>query len=234
MSRLLFVIILLAGFLPAQTADELYQAGEYAKAELLYTDALLLEGADRGSLHYNLGNCAYRLEQYAQAVYQYRCAELYMPRNGDLQTNLRLARDELGVQAQQYETLTSVLLAIVDWFSASELLVLISLLETAGLIGFVLLRGNTAGRLAMLCLILLATALAARLVKTEYFSGPAEGMVLATQVSLRAEPHRSVPILFDLRAGESVRIAEQSERWARVIHARGEGWTQVGGIGLIR
>ncbi len=237
MKRILFTALLLASLLPAQaasTAEGHYQDGEYAQAAALFEAALQTEGADRGNLHYNLGNCAFRQENYAEAIYQYRCAELYMPRSSDLAQNLRLTRDKLGIQPLQYETFTSVMLAIVDWFTAGELLLLISLLEGIGLLGFVLMRGNNSGRIGMICLLLLASLLTARLIMNEYFRGQQEGMVLASQVSLRAEPHRNVPALFDLRAGESIRIAEQSERWARVIHARGEGWTPVAGIGLIR
>lgn len=240
MIRLLFAVLLglssanILNGQDVQQADSHYRDGEYEQALELYDKALQQAGADRGSLHYNLGNCAYRLERYPQALYQYRCAELYMPHNGDLMANLRLARDKLGIQPVEIESFTGLLLAMVDWFTAGELLILISLLESVGLVGFVLMRGNSSGRVVMILVVLLALLLAARLIKTEYYSGPQKGMVLATQVALRAEPHRSVPVLFELRAGESLQVAEQSERWARVLHARGEGWTQVDGIGLIR
>ena len=58
-------------------------------------------------------------------------------------------------------------------------------------------------------------------------------MVLARQVALRTEPHADQAITLVLEAGDEVRVAEFSDRWARIVHPRGGGWTERAGVGLV-
>jgi hypothetical protein len=57
--------------------------------------------------------------------------------------------------------------------------------------------------------------------------------VLAKEIGLRPEPHRDAAVSVRLRAGESLVVEERSDRWARVVHPRGSGWTERAGVGVV-
>jgi hypothetical protein len=57
--------------------------------------------------------------------------------------------------------------------------------------------------------------------------------VLDGGATLRAEPLPDAPRLAELRAGTRVRIDERSDRWVRVAHAAGSGWTERGAVGAV-
>jgi len=61
-----------------------------------------------------------------------------------------------------------------------------------------------------------------------------QGSVTQEEVSVFQEPHRGTPVRCSLRAGEVLTVHEASDRWLRVSHPRGEGWTPRGGVGLVR
>jgi hypothetical protein len=57
--------------------------------------------------------------------------------------------------------------------------------------------------------------------------------VLRGDLAVRAEPHAGMPAVFRLRPGELLRVIEESDRWVRMVHPRGEGWTERTGVGLV-
>lgn len=211
-------------------AERAYRAGQYGEALTLFQAALDAPGAPQGPLLYNLGNCAYRLGRHAEAVLYYRRAQLRLPRDPELEFNLRLTERRLGVDAPVSESFVA---AFFDSFTPSALLWLVGGLQGVGLVGLVLLRRRRAARFGMALLVLLALAGAARLAQTQWFPGPPSGVVLASEISLRSAPRADRAVTLELEAGETVRVQESSERWIRVVHARGSGWTERAGVGVV-
>ena len=85
-----------SGALAAQEAffdegNRRYQQGDYAGAIELY-ERILESGLESGELHYNLGNAWFRLGALGPAILHYERARRIMPRDGDLEANLELAR----------------------------------------------------------------------------------------------------------------------------------------------
>jgi tetratricopeptide (TPR) repeat protein len=227
----LLCALLLVGPGPDE-AERAYAAGRYEEAIAHYQEALLEPGASRGTILYNLGNCAYRLGRHAEAVLYYRRALVRLPHDPEVQFNLALARQHLRLDDSNRESLGATIKAMVAHFAPRELLALVGFTLVAGLTGLVLLRRRAAARNTMVLIVLLALAGAARLVHDQWLERPA-GIVLGRAVVLRSEPHRDLPATLELEAGESVRIEELSDRWARIVHPKGSGWTERAGIGVV-
>ena len=51
-----------------------------------------------------------------------------------------------------------------------------------------------------------------RLIKLRYFAEPPPGIVIAEEIGMRAEPHRSVGLTLRLPRGEEVRVIKNSNR----------------------
>ena len=82
------------------SAEELYFEANRAYKEDRYPEAidgyleLIGQGYVNGHLYYNLGNAYFRAGQIGRAILNYKRAELLIPRDADLNFNLRYALDQ--------------------------------------------------------------------------------------------------------------------------------------------
>jgi tetratricopeptide (TPR) repeat protein len=72
------------------SAAKLYSTGKFEQAKELY-QKLLLEFPNNSTLHYNVGNCHFKLQQIAYAIYHYEKSLKTNPNNEDAIHNLQLA-----------------------------------------------------------------------------------------------------------------------------------------------
>jgi tetratricopeptide (TPR) repeat protein len=231
MITLLFGLLL--GITDLGQAEEAYHAGRYGEALAAYQAVLPEPGAAQGAVLYNMGNCAYRMGRYAEAALFYRCAQLRLPRDRSIAFNLSLAEQQLGLDTPERESFGKAMVALMDSFTPGQCLALVGVLQCVGLAGLVLLRRRRAACYAMALVVLLALAGAARLAQTQWFPVPAEGVVLNDEIALRPEPHVDLNAVHELEAGETVCVMERSDRWIRVVHEKGEGWTERAGVGIV-
>lgn len=73
-----------------QQANTLYSEGKFEEAKELY-EKLLLQFPDNASLHYNIGNCHFKLQNLSFAIYHYEKAIKIKPNYEDAIHNLQLA-----------------------------------------------------------------------------------------------------------------------------------------------
>jgi tetratricopeptide (TPR) repeat protein len=69
-------------------AGQAYKDGAFDRAAALY-EKLLAQGMVNGSMFYNLGNAYLKAGKIGKALVNYRRAEMFMPRNEDLQANIQ-------------------------------------------------------------------------------------------------------------------------------------------------
>ena len=216
-----------------QQAEASYRAGRYQEAMVEFQAALAEPGAAAGPILYDLGNCAYRLGRHAEAVLYYRRALLRLRRDPELRFNLRLAEQKLGMDVPATESFGAAVVGLVDAFGRGELLALAVTLQTVGLLGAVLLRRRRGLRLLPWAVTLLGVLAGARLARDTWFAPAPEGVVVSDEISLRSEPRADLAVTLKLKAGELVRVEEQSDRWVRVVHPQGRGWTERAGVGVV-
>lgn len=232
-----FVFALLIGLMsasasPAQ-AERAYRTGRFDEAYEIYQQALSEPDLAKGPLLYNLGNCAYRLGRHTEALHYYRRAQLRMPRDQQLEFNLRLTERALGIDPRAEMSFIAVLLAWLDQFAPALLLALAGGLQAIGLAGLLLLRAQRTTRRALALAVLLGLVLSVRLLQVQFLASPPDAIALASKIELRPEPHLDLPVTLEVNAGETLRVEDLSDRWARVVHSSGSGWTERRGIGLI-
>jgi len=214
-----------------EAAERAYRAGQYERALALYEEALGDPDIAEGAALYNMGNCVFRLGRYPEAVLHYERARLRRPRDAEVLFNLRLARRQLEI-APRPESFARTVAGLLDALRARELLAVAAVLETAGLAGFVLLRGRRTARAFTALLVLLALGLAGHLVHRLWIAAP-RGIVLEGGLEVRAGPEADRPVVSELEAGVPVRVRDRVEGWLRVEHPSGSGWTRAMGVGLV-
>jgi len=231
----MITLLLALFFADATQAERDYRAGNFREALAQFQAALADPALPEGPLLYDMGNCAYRLGRHAEALLAYRRAALRMPRDPELRFNLRLTEEQLGFDDPGAESFGAAITSTLDWLTRGELLVLAATLETLGLVGLVLLRrrGSSAARTAMALLLGLGLLAAGRLVQLQWFAGPPTGVVLERPIDLRAEPRPELPPLLTLTPGESVQVEQLGDRWLKITHPHGQGWTERAGVGLV-
>lgn len=215
---------------PDRAAAAAYADGRFREAYTLYVELLASPGVSRGSVLYDLGNCAFREERFAEAVRCYRSALRYRPRDRALRFNLRLAEERLGLHHLAPPSLLCSFREGFGRLTAWEWLLLGVLLQATGLLARLLCfrRGL---RSAAVIVLLLGLFAAGRGVQVRFFPGPPEAVILEHEAGLHAGPLRTLPVTARVRGGDTVRILEASDRWARVEGAGREGWIDCSTLG---
>jgi tetratricopeptide (TPR) repeat protein len=213
-------------------AERAYRSGQYETASALFDGTRSDPTIARGPALYNLGNCAYRLGRYVDAALYYRRALVRMPRDPEVTFNLSLAERQMGIEAPARSLVGSVILR-AQQLPPEILLLLAAAIQGMGFFGLMRMGRGRRARVAMVLLVLTGVLGTLGLGYDSLFPGPPVAMVLASEITLRPEPHSSLGITLKLEAGAIVRVEEMSDRWARIIHPRGEGWTERAGLGLV-
>lgn len=95
MKKLLYILLIFAQTLWAQsdfeTGNALYAKENYKEAVKNY-EAIIATGNQSAEVYFNLGNCYYKLQQVAPAIYYYEKALLLNPNDTEIRTNLEFAR----------------------------------------------------------------------------------------------------------------------------------------------
>ena len=213
-----------------EQASTNYQAGRFAQAEALFLQALEQPDLDRGALLYNLGNCMFRQGSFGEAMLYYRRASLHRPTDLALLANLALLRQKLGLRE---EGASEYLLRDLAALSPTLLLGLGTLIQLGVLFAWFYLPRERLSRKLLVVLLLLGMGLHARVIQQQFEARTFPAMVLEKRTGLFQDPHEELRPLFRLGIGESLRVFEASDRWARVAHARGQGWVLLQNLALI-
>jgi len=214
-------------------AERAYSAGMYQEAITLFQAALDDNEAQNGPILYNMGNCAFRLGRYAEAVLFYRRAQIRMPRDSQVRFNLDMSEQKLGIYSEEGETFGAAIVDLADSFTPGEHLAFAGVLQVVGLLGLALFRGKRRVRNLMALLLLLSFLGATRLVYTQWLANQRDGVILVNEIELRTEPHVDREVVSRLKNGETVSIEEMSDKWIRITHHDGNGWTKRSGIGVV-
>ena len=211
-----------------------YQAHQYDEALSFYKQ-LLDSGYISGELYFNTGNCYYKLEQYAQAILYYERAGRLLPKDRDVTANLEIAKALITDQIETQEAFFLVKLydEYLSAFSLRQwlnLFIAVYLTGSALLIGFILLRGKTAGKILLRAAIIsgvLALCLFLTVLGKRYEArGRSEAIIMSERVDVLSAPGSAdATRLFTLHAGAKVRVYQQDREWAEIVLSDGKsGW----------
>ena len=201
-------------------SGNLYRKDQFEKSLQGYK-ILINKGYGTGHVYYNMGNCYLKTGKLGKAVQHYIKAFDLIPRDADLKTNLEYART-LVVDKIETKDNTQLLQVVFFWYYKLNFKELLwaSLISNILLWGFgAILIYNKKDLYRWLCFVGVVFTLAfgtAALVKGINIYNEKRGIVLTTQLSVRAGISESSTALFRLREGSEVEITEQQENWLQI------------------
>ncbi len=241
MKKFAAIILLFVSFVSnSQSADELFKEGntfykveDYNRAMGVYL-AIEEKGLESSDLYYNLGNCYYKLNKVAPAIYYYEKALKLDPANEDALHNLTFAkRMTLDViedlpktffqrfsenVIQKYAFDTWALIAVIASFLASLLFLLY---HFSGSSKMKLLYFNTT--IFSVFIMLVSVFFAYDNYDTVQKNRTA--IIFVTKTEVKNAPTTSSEEVFELHEGTKVIILDELDNWKKIKIADGKvGW----------
>ena len=201
-------------------ANKYYKEEKYNEAALLYED-LIGSGINNGEIYYNLGNSYFKMGLLGKAIFNYRLAELYLPRDEDLKANIKYAR-QLTKDRMEVKQFLPFLKEFCFWYSKlnlKELLIVFlifnGLFWTLATIKIFWKKDhqNQILLINLALVLVLGCSLALKLYNCAHKTG---GVVLAREITVRAGNGINNTALFQLHDGAEFEIIEQDGDWIKI------------------
>lgn len=212
-------------------AGQAYKDGAFDRAAALY-EKLLAQGIVNGSMFYNLGNAYLKAGKIGKALVNYRRAEIFMPRNEDLQANiqytLQLTTDKIeGRDPYAY------IKNFCFWYSKLNIreLAVLFLIFNGMLWGLAIARLFynweylwLALYVSIACAVLLGISSGIKLYS--FYYSPA-GVVTAKEITVRSGGSVNDTALFQLHEGAEFDWLDEGGGWVKIQLRDGKkGWVQ--------
>lgn len=240
---LLFVTQLFWGQEAFEKANALYQKGEYLQASSIY-EGILKNGQESPEIYFNLGNCYYKLNKVAPAVYNLEKAKLLSPNDTEIQNNLAFAQkmaidDIKEVPKVGFSKILQDFTARFHYDTWAWLAIVAAVLFLISFSGYYF--SETAGkkRLFFSGMVLLLLFLLVSIGSGFYEQGRLENekyaIVFADSTSVKSEPNASAAQAFLLHAGAKVQILETIGDYYKIQLADlKEGWMNKKAVQVIK
>jgi tetratricopeptide (TPR) repeat protein len=212
-------------------AQKNYREGNYSQAALNF-EKLLQDGTRNGTLYYNLGNSYFKMGMLGKAILSYRLAELYLPRDEDLNANLRYAR-QLTKDRIESKQLVPFLKRFCFWYSKLNIKELFIVFLIAHTLFWLIAMIRIVWRKEYLNFIFLITLAVVVVLgfslalKLYYYSYGIDGVVVAKDITVRSGNGITNTALFQLHDGAECKITKQEGDWLKIELPDGKkGWIE--------
>ena len=213
------------------SANQAYKEGRYEQAAVLY-EKLMARDIINGDILYNLGNSYLKAGKIGKALVNYRKAELFMPRNEDLQANIQYALQQTIDKIEGRDPYSYVK-SFCFWYSRLTIkeLVAVFLVANIGLWGialFQLFKKQDYFRLVLYVFVASAIlfGISAGIKVYSFYYNPG-GVVIAREVTVRSGSGINDTALFNLHEGAEFDWLDESDGWIKIQLRDGKkGWVQ--------
>ncbi len=208
-------------------ANNAYRKHDYRKAVDLY-EKLLSCGLKSGNIYYNLGNAYFRRGMLGKAIVNYERAKYLMPRDPDLDFNIRLVKEKTRDMIEPASRFLQQLFSWLDWFTLSEVFWFFAVINCTMWILLLLNLARTRAcnrlitRAVLSIWVFSAVALSLKLYKTTH---DYRAVIIVKELDVRAGPEKSDTVLFKLHDGAMVKIGKPYGKWQVIRLSDGRrGW----------
>jgi tetratricopeptide (TPR) repeat protein len=229
----LFITQILFGQGVFEAANENYKKGNYQEAIAGY-ESILKAKKHSAAIYFNLGNCYYKLQKVAPAIYNYEKALLLQPNDNEISTNLKFAQklqiddikivQEVGFHklikdvTSKYHYNTWAWIGVVGAFLFLGLFVGYYFTQSSGFKRFYF----TAMIFALLFILI---SIAAAMHERNDYLNDNPAIVFAEVAPVKSEPKEAIPNLFVIHEGTKVKVLETIDNWKKIqLQDEKMGW----------
>lgn len=243
MRKIIFIVLLTTQVFFAQNGfekgNELYQKLKYEEAAKAY-ESVLKTNKHSAELYFNLGNCYYKLNKAAPAIYNYEKALVLKPNDSEILNNLKFAKkltiDEIKeVPKVGFAKLIQNVTSAFHYNTWAWISVILSTTFLLFFIGYYFSQISFSKRLFFfgmfgLVFMLLISISAAIFEKTRY-ENEKPAIVFAEIAEVKSEPQKLSSNIFVLHEGTKVFVEETLDNWKKIQLTDGtEGWIEKNAI----
>ena len=222
-------------------ANQLYQDGQFEVAIEKY-EAILAANYESGELYYNLANAYYKMGNIGKARLNYERSLLWLEGDEAVTQNLELLKMRLvdQIEAPPKLFLTVWWNSLLNLFNTTTLgIVVLVLFWIVLLSAAVFLYFRKRGRIRwksvfVTTLLLWLFLLVVWINKIYLFETEKYGVILASTITVHAEPSKDTTDLFVLHEGTRVRVERSINGWLEIRLEDGKtGWLQDDALEII-
>lgn len=237
MKNIFYILLLTTQIFFAQSGfekgNDLYQKGKYDLAAKAYESVL---GANQESveLYFNLGNCYYKLQQTAPAIYNYEKALVIDPSNAAVLNNIKFAQkqtiDEIKVVPKAgFAKLLRDFTGIYPFDTWAWITISFAFLFLLFFMGYYFSQTVAVKRIffvgMFVILLFILMSISAAFFEKSHFDNEKPAIVFAESAAVRSEPQKASATTFVLHEGTKVYVEETLENWKKIQLTDGtEGW----------
>ena len=237
MKKTVYIFLVLTQLLFSQNGfergNELYQKGNYIEAVKAY-ESVLKGNKQSAELYFNIGNCYYKMNKVAPAIYNYEKALVLEPNDKGVQNNLKFAHklqiDEIKeVPKVGFEKLIRDFTGAFHYNTWAWIAVAFVFLFVWFFIGYYFSQTTVSKRvffIGMFVLVfLLLISISSAIFERNHYKNERPAIVFAEVVSVKNEPRASGSDVFILHEGTKVYVLDTLENWKKIQLTDGtEGW----------
>ena len=237
MKKLLILFLLTTQFFFAQSSFEkgnnLYQKGKYEQAISEYENILASKKHSAG-LYFNLGNCYYKLNKVAPAIYNYEKALVLNPDDAEISNNLKFAQklqiDEIKVIPRVgFSKMLNDFTSTFHYNTWAWISVGLAILFLFFFIGYYFSEIALSKRVFFIGMfvlfLLILTSVFSAISGKNHYTNDKPAIVFAEMVLVKSEPQNSSNTVFTLHEGTKVFVLEALDNWKKIQLTDGtEGW----------
>lgn len=217
-------------------ANKLYNEDRYKEAVDIYLQ-LIESGYNNGHLYYNLGNACFRLDQIGYVILYYERAKLLIPRDVDLDYNLRYVHQMTMDAVDENPGILSMTFFWCDSMTVGEIFLIFAIINALFWIVLILRLFFKQEWTYYLVVITLVTWLVSgcsfgwKYYQVNFIN---RAVVLSNVVNVLSGPNSKDTILFKLHAGTIVEQERVEDGWKLIkLPDKKRGWVNASMVELI-
>lgn len=245
--NIVYLFLLITQTFWAQSAFEkgnaFYQKGNYQEAISSYEN-IVKSGEESAEVYFNLGNCYYKLNKVAPAVYNFEKALSLSPCDSEIQNNLAFAK-KMAIDEIVETPRVGFSKIIVDFTSTYHydtwgwMAILFSVLFLIGFVVYYFSNSTSLKRVffsgMILFLLFLLISIFSGFYEKNRVNNDRPAIVFADVISVKSEPNASAQNAFTLHAGTKVIVLEELGSYRKIQLADlKEGWIEKSAIKEIK
>ena len=215
-------------------ANELYHEKNYKEAAKIF-ESLINQGEMNGYIYYNLGNTYMRLGNKGNAILNYVRAKSLLPRDENLDANLRYAisqtQDQLplpngGLVSEIFFWIDSI--TLIEHF---KLLIFFNIIFWFICIGSLYFRKPSWESLKKSFMTILILTFISTWMKYYLSSNQRVGVITDRKVDVKSDRNNQNVTLFELHEGAIITVGQQDGEWAHILIDKDKtGWVKTKSI----